>query len=139
MQIHTGGECCMDAAMTKAAISEFDTKDLDVVFLENVGNLVCTAEQDTGANINIEILSVPEGDDKPLKYPLMFSKADVVVVNKIDAIEAFDFSPERFKQYVAERAPGAPVFTVSAATGEGIIALSEWIGERTREILEYID
>ena len=78
MQIHTGGECCMDAAMTQAAINEFDTSDLDLVFLENVGNLVCTAEQDTGANINIEILSVPEGDDKPLKYPLMFTVTQAV-------------------------------------------------------------
>ena len=139
MQIHTGGECCMDAAMTQAAINEFDTEDLDIVFLENVGNLVCPAEFDTGAQINLVILSVPEGDDKPLKYPLMFTKADVVVVNKIDAMEVFDFSPEKFKQNVAECAPEAPVFMVSAATGEGIIALSEWIGERVKEILEYID
>ena len=83
------------------------------------------------------ILSVPEGDDKPLKYPLMFTKADVVVVNKIDAMEVFDFSPGRFMQHVVECAPGAPVFMVSAATGEGIIALSEWIGERAREILDF--
>ena len=85
------------------------------------------------------ILSVPEGDDKPLKYPLMFTKADVVVVNKIDAMEVFDFSPEKFKQNVAACAPDAPVFMVSAATGEGIIALSEWVGERAKEILEFVD
>ena len=134
MQIHTGGECAMDASMTQAALAEFDTSDLDLVFLENVGNLVCTAEQDTGANINIEILSLPEGDDKPLKYPLMFSKADVVVVNKIDAMEAFDFNTERFKENVA-KCTNAPVFFVSAATGEGIVKLGEWLHEQADALL----
>jgi hydrogenase nickel incorporation protein HypB len=124
--------------MSRQALHEINSKDLDIVILENVGNLVCPAEFDTGAQINLVILSVPEGDDKPLKYPLMFTKADVVVVNKIDAMEAFDFSPEKFKQYVAECCPDAPVFMVSAATGEGIIALSEWVGERAKEILEYV-
>ena len=139
VQLHTGGMCHLDADMSRQALREINSKDLDVVILENVGNLICPAEFDTGAQINLVILSVPEGDDKPLKYPLMFTKADVVVVNKIDAMEAFDFSPEKFKQYVAECAPDAPVFMVSAATGEGIIALSEWVGERVKEILEYID
>ena len=139
VQLHTGGMCHLDADMSRQALREINSQDLDVVILENVGNLVCPAEFDTGAQINLVILSVPEGDDKPLKYPLMFTKADVVVVNKIDAMEVFDFSPEKFKQNAAECAPEAPVFMVSAATGEGIIALSEWIGERVKEILEYID
>ena len=124
--------------MLDAGIPSVQLHTGDIVILENVGNLVCPAEFDTGAQINLVILSVPEGDDKPLKYPLMFTKADVVVVNKIDAMEVFDFSPGRFMQHVVECAPGAPVFMVSAATGEGIIALSEWIGERAREILEYV-
>ena len=135
VQLHTGGMCHLDADMSRQALREIGSKDLDIVILENVGNLVCPAEFDTGANINLVILSVPEGDDKPLKYPLMFSKADVVVVNKIDAMEAFDFLPERFKQYVAKRCPDAPVFMVSAATGEGIVALAEWINAKAREIL----
>lgn len=138
VQLHTGGMCHLDADMSRQALREIGSKDLDIVILENVGNLVCPAEFDTGAQINLVILSVPEGDDKPLKYPLMFSKADVVVVNKIDAIEVFDFSPETFRKHVASIRPDAPVFTVSAATGEGIIALSEWVSERAREILEYI-
>ena len=135
VQLHTGGMCHLDADMSRQALREIGSKDLDIVILENVGNLVCPAEFDTGAQINLVILSVPEGDDKPLKYPLMFSKADVVVVNKMDAMEAFDFSPERFKMYVAERCPDAPVFMVSAATGEGIVALSEWVGSRANELL----
>lgn len=138
IQLHTGGMCHLDADMSRQALRELGTKDLDIVILENVGNLVCPAEFDTGAQINLVILSVPEGDDKPLKYPLMFSKADVVAVNKIDAMEVFDFSPEKFRQHVAERCPEAPVFMISAATGEGIIALSEWIGERAKEILEFV-
>ena len=139
VQLHTGGMCHLDADMSRQALKEINSKDLDIVILENVGNLVCPAEFDTGAQINLVILSVPEGDDKPLKYPLMFTKADVVVVNKIDAMEVFDFSPGRFMQNLAECCPDAPVFMVSAATGEGIIALSEWVGERAKEILEYID
>ena len=138
VQLHTGGMCHLDADMSRQALKEINSKDLDIVILENVGNLVCPAEFDTGAQINLVILSVPEGDDKPLKYPLMFTKADVVVVNKIDAMEVFDFSPGRFMQNLAECCPDAPVFMVSAATGEGIIALSEWVGERAKEILEYV-
>jgi hydrogenase nickel incorporation protein HypB len=134
IQIHTGGECAMDASMTQQALNEFDTSDLDLLFMENVGNLVCTAEQDTGATVNVEILSLPEGDDKPLKYPLMFTKADVVVVNKIDAMEAFDFNTERFKEYVAG-VTKAPVFFVSAATGEGIVKLAEWLHQQADALL----
>ena len=136
VQLHTGGMCHLDADMSRQALAEIDSKDLDIVILENVGNLVCPAEFDTGAQINLVILSVPEGDDKPLKYPLMFSKADVVAVNKIDAMEVFDFNAETFRQHVAERCPEAPVFMVSAATGIGIHELAGWIGERAREILD---
>ena len=129
MQIHTGGECCMDAAMTQAAINEFDTEDLDVVFLENVGNLVCTAEQDTGANINIEILSVPEGDDKPLKYPLMFQVCDTVLINKIDVAPYFDFDFEKCREYIHMRNPKAKIFPISAKTGEGVEAVAAFLKE----------
>ena len=127
MQIHTGGECCMDAAMTQAAINEFDTTDLDLVFLENVGNLVCTAEQDTGANINIEILSLPEGDDKPLKYPLMFTVTQAVLVNKTDTRKFFAFDDEAFVERVHALNPLSEVFFVSAKTGEGFDAWINWL------------
>jgi hydrogenase nickel incorporation protein HypB len=127
MQIHTGGECAMDAAMTQAALNEFDTSDLDLVFLENVGNLVCTAEQDTGANINIEILSIPEGDDKPLKYPLMFTVTQAVIVNKIDTRKFFEFDDEAFVQRVKSLNPLSEVFFVSAKTGEGFDAWVTWL------------
>ena len=135
IQLHTGGMCHLDADMSRQSLRELGSEELDIVILENVGNLVCPAEFDTGANINLVILSVPEGDDKPLKYPLMFEKADVVAVNKIDAIEAFDFSPERFRSNVALRTPDTPVFMISASTGEGITVLSDWIAERAKEIL----
>ena len=134
IQLHTGGMCHLDADMSRQALRELGSKDLDIVILENVGNLVCPAEFDTGANINLVILSVPEGDDKPLKYPLMFTKADVVVVNKIDAMEAFDFNTERFKDNVA-RCTKAPVFFVSAATGEGIVKLAEWLHQQADALL----
>ena len=127
MQIHTGGECCMDAAMTQAALKEFDTKDLDLIFLENVGNLVCTAEQDTGANINIEILSVPEGDDKPLKYPLMFTVTQAVLVNKNDTRKFFAFDDEDFIERVHSLNPLSEIFFVSAKTGEGFDAWISWL------------
>ena len=126
MQIHTGGECCMDAAMTQAAINEFDTKDLDIVFLENVGNLVCPAEYDTGATLNVVILSVPEGDDKPLKYPLVFGKSDLVIVSKIDALPYFDFDIDKCREYVGSRNGGAEVIPVSAKTGENMDKLEQW-------------
>ena len=127
MQIHTGGECAMDASMTQAALAEFDTSDLDLVFLENVGNLVCTAEQDTGANINIEILSLPEGDDKPLKYPLMFTVTQAVIVNKIDTRRFFEFDDEEFVKRVKSLNPLSEVFFVSAKTGEGFDAWVDWL------------
>ena len=118
MQIHTGGECCMDAAMTQAALKEFE---------ENVGNLVCTAEQDTGANINIEILSVPEGDDKPLKYPLMFTVTQAVLVNKNDTRKFFAFDDEAFIERVHSLNPLSEIFFVSAKTGEGFDAWISWL------------
>ena len=127
MQIHTGGECAMDASMTQAALKEFDTSDLDLVFLENVGNLVCPAEQDTGANLNVEILSLPEGDDKPLKYPLMFTICQAVIVNKVDTRKFFEFDDEAFVKRVHELNPMAEVFFVSAKTGENFDAWTDWL------------
>jgi len=127
IQLHTGGMCHLDADMSRQSLREIGAEDLDLVILENVGNLVCPAEFDTGADLDLVILSVPEGDDKPLKYPLMFEKADVVLLNKIDAMEAFDFDVDRFREYVAMRNPDAPVFLISAATGEGLDAVAEWL------------
>ena len=127
VQLHTGGMCHLDADMSRQSLREIGAEDLDLVILENVGNLVCPAEFDTGADLDLVILSVPEGDDKPLKYPLMFEKADVVLLNKIDAMEAFDFDVDRFREYVAMRNPDAPVFLVSAATGEGLDEVAEWL------------
>ena len=127
VQLHTGGMCHLDADMSRQSLKEIGADDLDLVILENVGNLVCPAEFDTGADMDLVILSVPEGADKPLKYPLMFEKADVVLLNKIDAMEAFDFDVNRFREYVAMRNPDAPVFLVSAATGEGLDEVAEWL------------
>ena len=127
VQINTGGACHLESDMIRRAVEVLDLDDLDLVLLENVGNLVCPAEFDTGADLDLVILSVPEGDDKPLKYPLMFEKADVVLLNKIDAMEAFDFDVDRFREYVAMRNPDAPVFLISAATGEGLDAVAEWL------------
>lgn len=127
MQIHNGGLCHIDAKMTADAISEYGVDDLDILFLENIGNLVCPAEFDTGAHRNIMILSVPEGDDKPLKYPLMFSVCDVVLVNKIDTIKAFDFDMEKFTSHVRELNPNVIIMPISAKTGEGMDKLVEWL------------
>ena len=127
IQVHTGGECAMDASMTKQAIEEFGTDGLDLLFLENVGNLVCTAEQDTGANVNVEILSIPEGDDKPLKYPLMFRVCQAVLVNKIDTGKFFRFDREAFVSRVKALNPNAEIFFISAKTGEGFDAWVRWL------------
>ena len=132
IQIHTGGECCMDAAMTRQALEEFETADLDILFMENVGNLVCTAEQDTGANVNVEILSIPEGDDKPLKYPLMFTVCQAVLVNKTDTRKFFKFDDEAFVERVHSLNPTAEVFFISAKTGEGFEAWTGWLREQMR-------
>ena len=136
IQVHTGGMCHLDADMSRQGLREIGTEDLDLVILENVGNLVCPAEFDTGAVKNAVILSVPEGDDKPLKYPLMFEKADVVLVNKIDAMEVFDFDLEKLKKNIAMRNPDVPVFAVSAETCEGIDAWCEWLKEEVSSFLK---
>ena len=124
IQVHTGGECAMNADMTRQALEEFCTEDLNLLFLENVGNLVCPAEEDVGACRSIEILSVPEGDDKPLKYPLMFQVTQAVLINKIDTKEYFPFDDEAVTRRIHALNPEAKVFFVSAKTGEGF---DEWV------------
>ncbi len=133
IQLHTGGMCHLDAEMTRQGLNELDLAQLDLVILENVGNLVCPAEFDTGAVKNAVILSVPEGDDKPLKYPLMFTVADVLLVNKIDAAACFDFDLERFTQRVHALRPGIPIFPISAKTGEGIEPWCQWLQGQVRQ------
>lgn len=127
IQIHTGGMCHLDADMTRQGLMEFGTEDLDLVVLENVGNLVCPAEFDTGSIKNVMILSVPEGDDKPLKYPLMFSICDAVLINKIDAMSLFEFDIEAVKERIKKLNSNAKVFLVSAKTGEGFDAWVDWL------------
>lgn len=124
IQIHTGGMCHLDAGMTEQGLMELGTEDLDLVVLENVGNLVCPAEFDTGAVKNAMILSVPEGHDKPLKYPLIFTVCDVLIINKIDVLPYFDFDLEKVREYAHMRNPKLKIFPVSAKTGEG---MDEWI------------
>ena len=127
IQLHTGGMCHLDAEMTQQGLDNLDLSKLDLVILENVGNLVCPAEFDTGATANAMILSVPEGDDKPLKYPLMFSVCDLVLINKIDVMPYFDFDLERCKEYIRQRNPKAQVIPISAKTGEGIDLFADWL------------
>ena len=127
VQLHTGGMCHLDAEMTRQGLAALDLAATDLVILENVGNLVCPAEFDTGAVRNAMILSVPEGDDKPLKYPLMFSVCDVVLINKTDVMPYFDFSLERCKKYIHERNPKAQVIPICAKTGEGVDAFVQWL------------
>jgi hydrogenase nickel incorporation protein HypB len=127
IQLHTGGMCHLDAEMTRQGLDGLNLQDYDLVVLENVGNLVCPAEFDTGAVRNAMILSVPEGDDKPLKYPLMFSVCDLVIVNKIDVLPYFDFDLGKCREYVHMRNPKARVIPVCAKTGEGVEAFAEWI------------
>ena len=126
IQLHTGGMCHLDADMSRQGFKEFGTKE-DIVFLENIGNLVCPAEFDTGAHLNMMLLSVPEGDDKPLKYPLMFEKCNLVVVTKIDTLEAFDFDKTEFEKHISRLNPNAQIFYVSAKTGEGLEMLEKEI------------
>ena len=132
IQLHTGGMCHLDAEMTRQGLDNVSLDNTDLVILENVGNLVCPAEFDTGAVRNAMILSVPEGHDKPLKYPLMFSVCDVVVINKIDVMPYFDFDLEKCKEYIHMRNPKATVIPVCAKTGEGIDLFAEWILNEVR-------
>ncbi|MBR1577115.1 MAG: hydrogenase nickel incorporation protein HypB [Bacteroidales bacterium] len=127
IQLHTGGMCHLDAEMTRQGLDNLALADADLVILENVGNLVCPAEFDTGAVRNAMILSVPEGDDKPLKYPLMFSVCDVVVINKMDVLPYFDFDLERCKENIRLRNPKAQVIPICAKTGEGVEAFADWL------------
>ncbi len=127
IQLHTGGMCHLDAEMTRQGLEGLNTGDVELAILENVGNLVCPAEFDTGAVKNAMILSVPEGDDKPLKYPLMFSICDVVLINKIDVLEYFDFDIEKCTEYVHQRNPKARVIPICAKTGEGINEWADWL------------
>lgn len=133
IQIHTGGMCHLDAEMTRQGIEELGTKDTDLVILENVGNLVCPAEFDTGACKNMTILSVPEGHDKPLKYPLMYETCDLLVINKIDVLEYFDFDKQKVVEYAKMRNPNIDIIFVSAKTGEGILELAKWIMKNIEE------
>ena len=127
IQLHTGGMCHLDAEMTRQGLGGLETGDVELAILENVGNLVCPAEFDTGAVKNAMILSVPEGDDKPLKYPLMFSICDVVIINKIDVLPYFDFDVEKCKEYIKRRNPNAKVFMICAKTGEGVDEWANWL------------
>lgn len=127
IQLHTGGMCHLDAAMTEQGLNELGSDGLDLVVLENVGNLICPAEFDTGAAKNVMILSVPEGHDKPLKYPLMFSKVDALIINKIDVLPYFDFDMEKVREYVLKLNPDVKIFPISAKTGEGVSDWTEWL------------
>ena len=127
IQLHTGGMCHLDAEMTRQGLQGLDLRDIDLVILENVGNLVCPAEFDTGSACNAMLLSVPEGHDKPLKYPLMFSICDVVVINKMDVLPYFDFDIDKCKEYIHMRNPKAQVIPISAKTGEGVDAFAQWL------------
>ncbi len=133
IQLHTGGMCHLDAGMTEQGLRELGTADLDLVVLENVGNLVCPAEFDTGAVKNAMILSVPEGHDKPLKYPLIFTVCDVLLINKTDVLPYFDFDLEKVREYAHMRNPGLKIFPVSAKTGEGMDAWTDWLEAQVRE------
>lgn len=127
IQIHTGGMCHLDADMTRQGLYEFGMEEAELIVLENVGNLVCPAEFDTGAVKNMTILSVPEGDDKPLKYPLMYEKCDLLVVNKTDVLPYFDFDRKKMEAYAKRRNPAIDILYISAKTGEGIGELADWI------------
>ena len=127
IQLHTGGMCHLDAEMTRQGLRGLDLNDVDLVVLENVGNLVCPAEFDTGASKNCMILSVPEGHDKPLKYPLMFSICDLVIINKMDVAPYFDFDLDKCSQYIKMRNPNAEIIPICAKTGEGVDKFADWI------------
>ena len=134
IQIHNGGLCHIDADMTYRALEHIDLKNIDLLILENIGNLVCPAEFDTGANKNVMILSVPEGDDKPLKYPLMFKVSDLVIISKIDTVDYFNFDFEAAKKRIKELNPNAEIICISAKTNEGMDELANWIKKGIAEI-----
>lgn len=133
IQLHTGGMCHLDAEMTRQGLDNLDLRGADLVILENVGNLVCPAEFDTGASANAMILSVPEGHDKPLKYPLMFSVCDLVLVNKIDVLPYFDFDMAKCEEYVHMRNPKAQIIPICAKTGEGLDTFAAWLLEKVKQ------
>ena len=133
IQLHTGGMCHLDAAMTRQGLEGLEPGQLDLVVLENVGNLVCPAEFDTGAAANCMILSVPEGHDKPLKYPLMFQVCDTVIINKMDVLPYFDFDLEKCAEYIHMRNPKAKIFPISAKTGEGVEPLAAWLKTQVKQ------
>ena len=135
IQAHTDGMCHMDAGMTRLALEALGTEQTDLVFLENVGNLICPAEYDTGAQLRVMILSVPEGDDKPLKYPLMFRNSDALIISKTDALPWFDFDVERCTERARKLNPKIAVFPLSAKTGEGMDAWEAWLRRQRKEIL----
>ena len=130
IQLHTGGMCHLDADMTRQGLRELGSEDLDLAILENVGNLVCPAEFDTGAVKNAMILSVPEGHDKPLKYPLIFQVCDALIINKIDVLPYFDFDLKKVREYALARNPKLTIFPISAKTGEGVDAWCLWLSEQ---------
>ena len=136
IQVHTGGECAMNANMTKQALEEFDTRQLDILFLENVGNLVCPAEEDTGAMLNIALLSVPEGDDKPLKYPLMFKVCDVIIITKTDTRYYFTFDDDAVVERIHHLNPQAKIFFLSAKSGEGMDQWKDYLLKIIKEFKE---
>ena len=132
IQLHTGGMCHLDADMTRQGIRELGDAELDLVVLENVGNLVCPAEFDTGAALNVMILSVPEGHDKPLKYPLIFQRCNAMIINKIDVLPYFDFDMALVEQYARKRNPDIKIFPISAKTSEGVAELADWLKEQIK-------
>ena len=136
IQLHTGGMCHLDAEMTRQGLEALNTEDVDLAILENVGNLVCPAEFDTGAVKNAMILSVPEGDDKPLKYPLMFSICDVLLINKIDVLPYFDFDIDRCTEHVKKLNPNIKIIPICAKTGEGVDKFADWLREQVAEWLK---
>ena len=133
IQLHTGGMCHLDAGMTEQGLKEIGTADLDLVVLENVGNLVCPAEFDTGAVKNAMILSVPEGHDKPLKYPQIFTVCDALIINKIDVLPYFDFDMDKVVEYAHMRNPKLKIFPISAKTGEGVDAWCGWLRQQVKD------
>ena len=136
LQIHNGGLCHIDAEMTASAIRQFGTEELDLLFLENIGNLVCPAEFDTGSHKNMMILSVPEGHDKPLKYPLMFSICDLIVISKVDTKDFFSFNEDKAMEYIRELNPKAEILFLSAKTGEGMDVFCDWIRKNAEQYHE---